>query len=405
MGQRHQFALGQLLLGFAMSMVLADSALRLIEVTPLWRILPVVEPILGAPDKDVGFETTPGASGVWPIEHRARVHINALGLRDIERTVAKPPGAIRIGLIGDSMTEAAQVGQQATFSAITERQLQAQGQHTEVINLAMAGPNPIRQLLRLEKRGYGLHLDLVIANASADSFTAGLLLDDSENPAYAEADDGMMTRSYGFRRRFSQRYADTVVEHVFVALYQHSPLFRMLYLRSKEPWRQLLGLTTGNGPPRAVQTVAPERAVVCRAVGLMLDPHLRLWRDHKPEHYWAATTQFLDDLADSAHTHSVRIIYTMRDIALAPSDCASEADQRANLIAIMAAEFGKRDMQFVDWNDAVAKVAGPNLERLHGFGIHRGAGHLNYEGHRAWAAALLNTLGPREQVGREHRIR
>jgi hypothetical protein len=29
---------------------------------------------------------------------------------------------------------------------------------------------------------------------------------------------------------------------------------------------------------------------------------------------------------------------------------------------------------------------------LHGFGLHRGAGHLNFDGHRAWARALLDLL-------------
>jgi hypothetical protein len=48
----------------------------------------------------------------------------------------------------------------------------------------------------------------------------------------------------------------------------------------------------------------------------------------------------------------------------------------------------------IDWSAAVAKVVGGPAEvlRLHGFGIHKGAGHLNYDGHRAWATALISAL-------------
>jgi len=48
----------------------------------------------------------------------------------------------------------------------------------------------------------------------------------------------------------------------------------------------------------------------------------------------------------------------------------------------------------IDWSAAVAEVVGGPAEvpRLHGFGIHKGAGHLNYDGHRAWATALIGVL-------------
>jgi len=38
-------------------------------------------------------------------------------------------------------------------------------------------------------------------------------------------------------------------------------------------------------------------------------------------------------------------------------------------------------MHFIDWSTAVAEVVGPaEVPRLYGFGIHKGAGHLNYDG-------------------------
>ena len=167
-------SLGRFLFGAMLALLVVDLGLRLIEVTPLWRILPVVQPILGQPDKDFGFESTPGGRGIWTTEHRARLQLNSLGLRDVERDLAKPAGTFRIGLLGDSMVEAAQVSQQATFGAIAERRLRADGYNIELINLAIAGPNPIRQLWRLERRGYPLNLDLVIANSAASASTGNV---------------------------------------------------------------------------------------------------------------------------------------------------------------------------------------------------------------------------------------
>lgn len=390
MKPRRRFRYGRLLAGAVLATLIVDSGLRLIEATPLWRVLPVVQPILGQPDRAIGFDATPGAEGIWPIENRAPVRINSLGMRDVERTAPKPQGTFRVGLVGDSMTEAAQVSQPSTFGALAERALHGEGRAIEIINLAMAGPNPIRGLLRLEKRGYALGLDLVVANNSAEAFTAGLLLDDSENPAYVDDGKGGMVRGYGFRDRLSHRYADTMAGRAFVFLYQHSPLVRMLYLRVKEPWRAMLGLQPPLPPSRPW---APSAHVDCASAEAALAPHLRLWRDHQPTRLWAPTSKFLDDFAASTRSHDVHLVFAMRDIIPVPASCTHAASQRADLVTVMGQAFADRGAKFVDWNAAVAAVAGGDLPRLQGFGVNRGGGHLNYDGHRAWAAALVTLIG------------
>ena len=381
------------LLGCMLALLLFDSALRLIEWTPLWRILPLVEPILGQPDHAFGFDATPGAVGIWSREHRARIRVNSLGFRDVERTVVKPEGTIRVGLLGDSMVEGAQVSQEATFGTIAEHMLRRQGYNVELINLAVAGPSPIRQLLRLEKRGYALNLDVVLANSTGSSFWTGALLDDSQNPAYVDTGDGHLVRGYAFRQRFSQRHADDLWGRSFVALYQHSPVFRMFYLRGKEPG-QILGLSAAQPPSRPAQPgAAPDHLALCTAADAALKPHIALWLDHQPAPEWAATTQFLQDFAESTKVHAVQVLYAVRDIPLPPRDCPLVEQRRAELISTMAAEFSNRGMKLVDWTATVAAATGlRDLGRLHGFGLHRGAGHLNFDGHRAWARALLDLL-------------
>src|SRR5262245_66325860 len=92
-------SLGRFLLGAMLALLVVDFGLRLIEVTPLWRILPVVQPILGQPDKDFGFESTPGGRGIWTTEHRARLQLNSLRLQYVECRLVKLARTLSIDIL------------------------------------------------------------------------------------------------------------------------------------------------------------------------------------------------------------------------------------------------------------------------------------------------------------------
>jgi hypothetical protein len=172
----------------------------------------------------------------------------------------------------------------------------------------------------------------------------------------------------------------------------------MLYLRSTEPLSVLLGLSTAQSTSqRSVMGLPPPASeaarFACDQATAALEPMIHLWRDHHPELLWAATARFLDDMAQSTRTHGVRLLYAIRDIPLPPADCPATS-ARANLLLAMDREFTNRGIRLIDWSAAVAEVVGGSAELpgLHGFGIHKGAGHLNYDGHRAWAIALIGVL-------------
>jgi hypothetical protein len=299
------------------------------------------------------------------------------------------------------MVEAMQVSQEATFGTIAEHRLVSEGYKIELINLAIAGPSPLRQLVRLEKRGYALNLDLVLASSASGSFWSGALRDDSQNPGYVEAGDGRLVRGYAFRQRFLQRHAGDLLGRSFVALYQHSPLFRMLYLRGREPSQLFRVPATQTASSSTAPIAAPDAAALCSAAATALEPHIGLWMEHQPAREWAATAQFLDELSQSTAAHGVTVLYAVRDIPLPPSNCPSVDTRRTELISVMEAEFRGRGMTFVDWSTSVAAAAGRrDLEWLHGFGVQRGGGHLNYDGHRAWAIALADLL--KAQLPRLH---
>lgn len=377
-----------LVLGGVVAVAVLEAALRTIEVTPLWRVLPLIEPILGQADADTGYAFVPGAQGIWQRENRAPVHINALGLRNPEMPHEKPPGTLRIGLTGDSMVEALQVEQAETFAARAEARLNAAGRPVQVLNLAMSGNGPLRQLVRLEKLAPGLDLDMAVSLLAATDFLTGELRDDSQNPGYVADGQGGLRRGDAFRQRFAQRAADTWAGRGLMAVIRHSAVARMLYLRSREPLPSLLGVKA--------TTPAVPAAAAAPDCGGSLDRLLRLWRDHEPAADWQAAQTLLDEFAAHARNRGIGHLLLIDHIPLAASGCPADADHRGQLVGLIRQDVERRGMVFVDWRRRLLDVApAADLNQLQGFGLQRGhGGHLNPLGHRVYAEALAATLTP-----------
>lgn len=375
------------LIGLVVALSIVEVGLRFIEATPLWRALPVIEPILGQPDYDIGYKFTPGVEGTWVRENRSKIRINSLGLRDFEISQKKPPGVFRVVLTGDSMVEALQVDQNYTFDNIAERKLSQDGLHVEIANLGMSGNGPLRQLVRLENFGYPLEPDLAILYASAGDFLTGELLRDVQNPGYVATSDGNLERGYAFRDRWQIRHADSFLGRSFIALLQHSSVFRMLYLRSRDPWQQVLGLSTAHPSSK----MSPD---LCWTS--MIEPLDKLWNSRTPDVHWQATNRFLDDLADSTSKHKLPVVFLMADIPVPQVSCTAAINMRQRVITKMSKAFESRGLKFVDWNEALLKsgaIRDPaDLQGLKGFGSKGSGGHLNYRGHEVFATALSDFI-------------
>ena len=106
--------------GILAACLLLELSLHIIALSPAGKVFPVIEPQLGEPNEDIGYAYKPDQTVLWTRENRARVHINALGLRDNETTAQKPQGTYRIALSGDSEVEALQVENHYTFENIAE---------------------------------------------------------------------------------------------------------------------------------------------------------------------------------------------------------------------------------------------------------------------------------------------
>jgi lysophospholipase L1-like esterase len=93
-------------------------------------------------------------------EFHVDVTHNALGFRGPEVSPAKPPGGIRVLMLGDSFTYGIGVADDESFSA----RLEALDPRLEVLNTGVNGYGTAQELLLLRDQGLALDPDVVIVN-------------------------------------------------------------------------------------------------------------------------------------------------------------------------------------------------------------------------------------------------
>ena len=122
----------------------------------------------------------PRPTGYAPVNtnRRAMRPRNANGYRDLERTIAKPPGVRRVLSLGDSFAWGASVEFDDAYPQRLERGLnRRRGEPWEVVNLALPGMNSVDHAAQLAQEGFAYGPDVVLL---------GFVLNDSEDAVAAE---------------------------------------------------------------------------------------------------------------------------------------------------------------------------------------------------------------------------
>lgn len=113
------------------------------------------------------------ADGSW--EFRT----NAQGFRDDEDwSLEKPPGQLRVLVLGDSQTQGFEARQEHTFAAVMQRALRRRGLDAKVMNAGVSGFSTAEELVYLENEGIRYAPDAVVlgffGNDFEDNVKAGL---------------------------------------------------------------------------------------------------------------------------------------------------------------------------------------------------------------------------------------
>jgi hypothetical protein len=196
----------------------------------------------------------PQPTGYAPVNtnRRAMRPRNANGYRDLERTIAKPPGMRRVVSLGDSFAWGASVEFDDAYPQRLERGLnRRRGEPWQVVNLALPGMNSVDHAAQLEQEGMAYGPDVVLL---------GFVLNDSEDATAAEA-----------RRAADWQQAPGPP----TGLLDRSALFRLVHLRlwaTAENRRRITGYRSmyADGAPGwiAARRALKSMGALCRTRGV-----------------------------------------------------------------------------------------------------------------------------------------
>jgi hypothetical protein len=114
------------------------------------------------PNDFLGYDLTPNTQA----EVMGKtVTTNQWGMRDQDYALDKPAGTTRIAMMGPSFTMGSGVGDNETYDAYLEPELNASaapGKHYEVLNFGVAAYSLLHQVRMLDDRVYKFHPDIVV---------------------------------------------------------------------------------------------------------------------------------------------------------------------------------------------------------------------------------------------------
>jgi lysophospholipase L1-like esterase len=213
------FAVGAVALELFVRLAYSDGSNFDIEMWRYANDLKQVSPIPG-----VGHEHRPGTSGVYM---GVPVAINSAGLRDREYPVAKPPGAVRILMLGDSVTFGWGAPEEGTTSTALERRLNAGNgpARFEVINTGVGNTNTAMQVAYFLNKGFRFQPDVVVLNY--------FINDAEETPSK----QGNWLTDYSYAAVFLGGRFD-ILQRIYFGKADWREYYRDLYRPAARGWRE-----------------------------------------------------------------------------------------------------------------------------------------------------------------------
>jgi hypothetical protein len=405
-----------------LAMVLAALLAGLFIAEIALRISGYTYPVFYTTDTVRGYALQPGASGWYRKEGASYVRINDEGLRDRDHAKQKPPGTLRIALIGDSFAEALQVPLEDAFWVVMEERLQGcrafnGGKRVEVINFGVSGYGTAQELLTLRERAWDYAPDIVLlAMTTNNDITDNLrALKKTEEIPYFVYSNGQLVlddsflKSRTFRVRHSSlnRAGRWIRDHLRVIQAFHQGHYALKnYLSSRraraatKPPVTANALTMTAAARRDDDAAATTAAAVSDELGIdnliYREPADATWREA-----WRVTEGLLRLMRDEVHARGAQflVVTLSAGVQVHPSPEA----RAAFLKRVGATDIFYPDLRLKSLGDRegfpVLTLA-PSLQQyaqqhqvfLHGFGRDLGNGHWNSSGHRVAGELLAQKI-------------
>lgn len=346
------------------------------------------------PDMITGTAHRPGAQGWNHNEGNAYIRINRAGFRDGEHALEKPPGTLRIAILGDSIVEALQVPLEQTFGRLLEQNLSLcfKSRRVEVLNFGVSGYGTAQELLTLRHKVWPYQPDVVLLVffAGNDVRNNHRALNGDPLVPYFFYHENRLALDASFRERlqrsptsrFARSARDWLSQRCRVVQLCEWARFRMA---SKKKERSGGKLDPGGESGLDDSVFTPPRDAV--------------WREA-----WHVTEGLLLAVRDEVKEHGARL-----DLVIVPGGIqvhpdaglresfrrkigVEDLDYPARRIENFAAKSGIRVVSLVD---GFREFSATSRVFTHGFpNANPGFGHLNETGHRLAAEILAAQLCP-----------
>ena len=351
-------------------------------------------PVWYQPDPALGWRLRPNLGAWFTSEGRAFVETNSQGLRDREHALAKPAGVYRIGVLGDSYSEAMQVAREQAYWALLPERLAAcgfaSGRKIEVVNFGVSGYGTAQELRMLQSTAAAYRPDLVLlqfTNGNDVADNSRWLTAEKGRPFYRLQADGSLVADDSFRAAPAFERRNSLASSVGRRVADHLRLAQLARVARRHG---VLSDHAMVGTASARDEGAVEAGL---DRGSLAPPRDAAW-----EQAWRVTEALILRTSELAASHGARfLIFTVPFAVQVHPDRELRAALREKLGVpdllypdARLAEFGKRTgTPVLPLAPAMQKLADQRGAYFHGFdNIGLGRGHWNAEGH-ALAAELI----------------
>jgi len=387
--------LGLILLGLSFGAIAAEITLRIAGYS---------YPEFYQPDESRGYALRPNMEGRYRKEGDAMVRINGDGLRDRQHALSKPPGTVRIAIIGDSYPEAFPVSMEEAFWSIMEKQLQQcgafGGKKIEVINFGVSGYGTAQELITLREHVWQYAPDVVMLTVTTNNDLSDNLrvLKKTDEVPYFVYHDGKLalddsfkeSRGFLLRQSLPYRLGRWFKDHsrLIQAINQGHHGFK-IWLAARRA-RQAAASRPANEVGTRNEAAASDELGIDNLV--YREPSDAVWREA-----WGVTEALIRQMRDEVATHGARfVVVTLSNGIQVYPDAGARQSFLKRIGATDLFYPDNRIKSLCEGEKIPVVTLAPQLRDyadehhafLHGFGGDLGNGHWNQLGHRR-AAELL----------------
>lgn len=357
------------------------------------RIAGFSYPALFEPDHNIGWKHRPNSEGTWRSEGDAYIRINKEGFRDLERSTTKPPGTLRIAVLGDSFADALQVDLSETFWRRLEYNLKDctvfESTKVEVLNFGISGFGTLQELLTFQSYASKYDPDIVLLALTVrnDIINNSATLETNKNRPFPILLDGEVVADMSFRDSDQFKRRSSTAYRFFR---------RLLDLRIAQAISAVrVGITNlGTNGKNVGRKIGSERGLNDQ---VFLEPDTIAWNEA-----WHLTEAIIDQLnvAVKEYGASLFIATLSSGIQVHPDPLVRHEfmsnlgvedlfypDRRIEKISSM---FGIRHIIL---SPIMVKIAEDHNLFFHGFpNTKMGIGHWNKNGHRVGAELIAGSM-------------